>query len=167
MKMMDYFYCEDGRVLMNLGIEGITFTITPDGKYKYTELITNDPGGLSLDRAISKYTPAGVSFRLYQDRRYWEQMMAYENQRETLDLLISATTERQLPLVSPTPEESSRFASIQNDINTYRSEMFARFILGQADINSNWDTYVNTIKSLNIEEATRIQQAGVDRYFRR
>jgi len=94
-------------------------------------------------------------------------MMAYENQLEALDILCDASTERQLPPVTATPDEASRLGSIQNEINTYRSEMFARFVLGQVDINQAWDSYINTIKSLNVDEALKIQQAAVDRYFRR
>jgi putative aldouronate transport system substrate-binding protein len=165
-KLLDYFYSEEGRILMNLGIEGLTYKIE-NGRYLFTDLITKNPDGLPLDRAISKYTPAGTACRLYQDPRYWEQMMAYGNQREASVVLQNNTAERVLPPITPTPEESARLASIQNEINTYFKEMFAKFVMGQVSIEREFDTYLNTLKSLNINEAIAIQQRALDRYYKR
>jgi putative aldouronate transport system substrate-binding protein len=165
-KLLDYFYSDEGRILMNLGIEGLTYKIE-NGKYLFTDLITKNPDGLPLDRAISKYTPAGTACRLYQDPRYWEQMMAYENQREASVVLKDNTAERVLPPITPTPEESARLASIQNEINTYFKEMFAKFVMGQVNIEGEFDNYLNTLKSLNVDEAIAIQQRALDRYYKR
>jgi putative aldouronate transport system substrate-binding protein len=165
-KLMDYFYSEEGRILMNLGIEGVTFKIE-NGVYTFTDLILKNPEGLPLDRAISKYTPAGVSCRLYQDPRYWDQMMSAPNQKEALDILCAANISRVLPPTTPTPDESSRFATIQNEIDTYWREMFAKFIMGQSDINTEFDKYLATLKSMRIDEALTIQQRALDRYYQR
>jgi putative aldouronate transport system substrate-binding protein len=165
-KLLDYFYSDEGRILMNLGVEGVTYKIE-NGQYKFTDLILKNPEGLPLDRAISKYTPAGVTARLYQDPRYWEQMMSEENQREATEMLCAANFSRVLPPTTPTPEESARLATIQNEIDTYWREMFAKFIMGQADIDKEFDAYLNTLKSLNIDEALEIQQKALDRYYQR
>lgn len=164
-KWLDYYYSEPGRVLMNLGVEGVTFKMV-NGEAVYTDLITNNPKGLSLDRAICAYTPAGASCRLFQDTRYWKQMMTYDNQKEAMKILGEASLERVLPPITPTPEESTRFAAIQNEVNTYVGEMFAKFVMGQESLD-NYDKYVRTLKSLNIDEALGIQQAAFDRYLKR
>jgi putative aldouronate transport system substrate-binding protein len=165
-KLLDYFYSDEGRILMNLGIEGLTYKIE-NGTYVFTDLITKNPDGLPLDRAISKYTPAGTACRLYQDPRYWAQMMAYDNQREASKILQDNTAERVLPPITPTPEESSRLAAIQNEVNTYFKEMFAKFVMGQADIEKEFDTYLGVLKSLNVDEAIAIQQRALDRFYKR
>lgn len=164
-KWLDYYYSEDGRVLMNLGVEGKTFQMV-SGEAKYTDLITNNPDGLPLDQAICHYTPAGASARLFQDSRYWDQMMTFDNQKEAMKILSESTLERVMPPITPTPDESTRFAAIQNEANTYVSEMFAKFVMGQENI-ANFDQYIETLKSLKIEEAIQIQQAALDRYMQR
>ncbi len=164
-QLLDYFYSEDGRVLLNLGIEGVTYTFE-NGQYKYTELITKNPDGLSLDRAAAKYIPVGTSARLYQDLRYWEQMMTYDNQKEAMGILAEASVEKTLPPITPTSEESIELASIQNELTTYVDEMFAKFILGQEDI-SKYDDYIKTLESLNLARALEIQQEALKRYEQR
>jgi putative aldouronate transport system substrate-binding protein len=164
MKMLDYFYGEEGRVLMSLGIEGVTYKIE-NGEYKFTDLVLNNPDGLPMDRAISKYTPAGISARLYQDPRYWDQMMALPNQKEGIKILCATNNDRMLPKFSLTPDESSRLSIINSEVDTYRGEMFAKFIMGQSDINKEFDNYLAVLKTLNIDEAIAIQQKALDRYY--
>ncbi len=164
-QLLDYFYSEDGRILLNLGVEGETYTVE-NGKYKYTEIITKNPDGLSLDRAAAKYMPVGTAARLYQDLRYWEQMMTYDNQKEAMGILAEASIEKTLPPITPTSEESIELASIQNELTTYVDEMFAKFILGQDDI-SKFDDYIKTLESLNLARALEIQQEALKRYEQR
>lgn len=164
-KLLDFYYSEEGRLLMNMGIEGVTYTMV-DGYPKYTDLVLNNPNGLSKDRAICAYAPAGSSGRLFQDPRYWEQMMAYENQKEAMSILETGSSERVLPAVTPTPEQSERLAAIQSEVDTYVTEMLARYIMGQESFD-NYDDYVSTLKSLNVEEAIAIQQDALERYNNR
>ncbi len=161
-RLLDYYYSDEGRILMNLGIEGVTFTME-NGKPKYTDVITNNPDGLPRDRAAAKHMPVGTSARLYQDIRYWNQMMVYDNQIRAMDTLAQASTDKTLPPLTPTPEEATNLASIQNEINTYVNEMFARFIMGQDDIES-FDQYIETLKSMKLDEALAIQQGALERY---
>lgn len=164
-QLLDYFYSEDGRILLNLGVEGVTYTVE-NGKYKYTEAITKNPDGLSLDRAAAKYMPVGTAARLYQDLRYWEQMMTYDNQKEAMGILAQASIEKTLPPITPTSDESIELASIQNELTTYVDEMFANFIMGEEDI-SKFDEYVKTLESLNLARALEIQQEALKRYEQR
>lgn len=76
---------------------------------------------------------------------------------------MNATNERKMPLVTPTAEESSRYASIMNDVTTFYDEMVNRFIMGVEPMD-NFDQFVETIKAMGIEEAIAIQQAALERY---
>ena len=164
-KWLDYWYYEDGRVLMNLGIEGITYTVN-NGVYRYTEEILNNPDGLPLADAISKYTPVS-GCRIFQDTRYFQQMVDHPNQREAITLLTQATVERAMRPLSPSSDESARLARIVNEMDTYRRERFARFVLGQEDIEANWNNYISTLNSMGLQEAIEINQRALERYYRR
>jgi putative aldouronate transport system substrate-binding protein len=62
-----------------------------------------------------------------------------------------------------TADEASEYATIMNDIETYRSEMVINFILGLEPLD-NYDTFVDTIRSMNIDRAIEIYQAALNRY---
>ena len=165
MLWMDYFYYEDGRILMNLGIENESFIVNPDGSFAFTELVTDS--GLPLDQSIARLAPAGTSARLFQDPRYWILMMAHENQVEAMPILGAGDPSRILPPITMTPEDSQRFATVFSQIQTFVGESFARFVLGTDDIDAGWDSYINTLHQLGIEEAIELQQRALEAYFRR
>ena len=43
-RLLDYGYSQEGHMLYNFGIEGVSYTME-DGYPRYTELITNNPQG--------------------------------------------------------------------------------------------------------------------------
>ena len=49
-----------------------------------------------------------------------------------------------------------------SDIETYRDENAIRYILGTENFD-NYDKFVETIKSMNIDRAIEIKQAAYDR----
>ena len=50
------------------------------------------------------------------------------------------------------------------DMWTYKEEMKARFIMGKDDIDEYWDTYIQTLKDMGIDDVLAIEQAKYDRY---
>ena len=54
LKLLDYVYSEEGMILMNFGEEGTHFNIV-DGEYKYSDLIMNNPDGLSPQDALRQF----------------------------------------------------------------------------------------------------------------
>lgn len=50
------------------------------------------------------------------------------------------------------------------EINTYDAEMYAAFITGSKDIDAEWNTYVNTLKQMGINEVIEVYQAAYDRW---
>jgi len=164
-KWLDYWYSAEGIILMNFGLEGKTF-VMENGSPKYTDLIMNNPDGLPLDQALNKYTVASTSGRLFQDPRYWNQIMAYPNQREAMKILSAASTERTIPPITATPDESKKLATIINEINTYVDEKTTKFIMGQEPL-ENFDKYMSDLKNMGMDDALKIQQSALDRYDKR
>ena len=167
-KWMDFWWSEEGHILANFGIEGLTFNWTPDGFPKYTDLIMNNPEGLPVVNALSKYAPDGGGGRFWvQDDRYWRQMMFLPEQYESaMRLAKTACIDRTLPPVTATPEEAKELASILASIETYRDEMFAKFIMGKEPL-SNFSKYVEQMKRMGIDRAIQLRQAALNRYRQR
>ena len=62
-------------------------------------------------------------------------------------------------------EESETVADIEAEVLTYVSEMCVKFILGTEDIETKWDSYIETLKQFSIDEAVNCYQAAYDRYM--
>ena len=71
-----------------------------------------------------------------------------------------------LPPITPTPEESQEYATIMNEINSYKDEMYLKFLFGDESLDA-FDNYVNTIKGMGLDRAIEIQTNALDRYNNR
>ncbi|MFD2614420.1 extracellular solute-binding protein [Paenibacillus gansuensis] len=164
-KWLDLAYSEKGQMLFNFGKEGVSYKLE-NGYPKYTEVITKNPEGLPMQQAMAQHNRAGWDGPFVQDVRYIEQYAVLPEQQQSLKVWAEPNNEKLMPLVTPTKEESSQFASLMADINTYKDEMFHKFVMGNEPL-SNFDKYVETLKSMGIEEALKIQQAALERYNNR
>ena len=162
-KWFDYYFTEDGSLLSNYGIEGQGFNYDANGKPKVTELIYADKTGLPMYAMMYRYTFAQLQGNWYD----WERELTPTSSQNVFD-----TKERwdgnwddqySMPNVSPTSQESAEYTAIISDINTLISENLIQFITGQKPM-SQYDAFVAEIKALNIDRATAIQQAALDRY---
>jgi putative aldouronate transport system substrate-binding protein len=71
-----------------------------------------------------------------------------------------------LPPITRTAEEGQQYTAIYNDIQTFAHETIPQFITGAKPL-SEFDAFVEQIKSMNIDGAIAIQQAALDRYYAR
>ena len=71
-RFLDYGYTEEGHNLFNFGIEGVSYE-WKDGYPTYTELITDNPDGLTMTESMNMYMQSGYSGMFVQDQRYIEQ----------------------------------------------------------------------------------------------
>ncbi|AEI42489.1 extracellular solute-binding protein [Paenibacillus mucilaginosus] len=164
-KWLDYGYSEEGHMLMNFGIEGVSYKME-NGYPKFTDLVMKNPNGLPVQQAMAQYARSSWDGMFVQDKRYLEQYAELPEQKESLKVWAEPTNERRMPLVTPNREESGKYASIMSDINTYRDEMYSKFIMGVEPL-ENFDKYVQTLKGMGLEEAVKIQQAALERYNKR
>ncbi|MFD0961071.1 extracellular solute-binding protein [Paenibacillus chungangensis] len=164
-KWLDYKYSQEGHMLFNFGIEGESYEMV-DGYPKYTDLIMNNPDGLPITQAMAQNFIASWSGPMVQDKRYLEQYLQLDTQKEAQQTWAQADHTKLMPPVTLTADESSKVSSIMNDVKTYRDEMINRFIMGEEPI-ENFDKFVDTINKMNVDEAIAAQQAALDRYKNR
>jgi len=165
MKWCDFWYTEDGVLLANYGIEGQSFEFDENGQPYITELVTNNPDGLSLmdtqfmystdsvnrindiTKTRSTYTEAGL-----EARDIWDY------NRDDANTYPSAA--------ALTADEADEHSSIYSDINTYLQEQIAQFITGAKSMDE-WDTFVEKLKDMGIEDCIQLKQDAYDRYLAR
>lgn len=63
----------------------------------------------------------------------------------------------------PTSEESARLGEIRTDLETYSKELIANLILGRLSLD-DWDSYMEELKELGLDEYIEINQTLCDRY---
>lgn len=165
-RFLDYAYGEEGHFLFNFGIEGESYNMEDDYP-KYADVLYNDPDGKPLNEAIAAYVRSNYNGPFVQDKRYIEQYLPLPQQQEAYQTWVKIDAANYLlPPITPTPDESQEFATIMNEINTYKDEMFLKFLFGDESI-EGFDKYVDTIKNMGIDRAIEIQKNALERYNNR
>lgn len=160
-KWFDYAYGKEGYMLFNYGIEGTSYTMV-DGKPKFTDIMTKNPDGLDFWAVCNKYKlEVGPYLR---DYKAVPEFTSFD--KDAMNKWTKAGADYVIPPVTLTPEENERYSEIMGDIDTYRDEMVLKFITGKEPI-SKFDSYVEQLKKMKIEEAIKIYQAALGRYNNR
>ena len=161
-KFLDYGYSEEGHMLYNFGIEGVSYEMV-DGYPKYTELITNNPDNLTMQHAMGRYMASAYGGPFIQDKRYYEQYLPYEEQKEAVSLWSQQTGEHRIPTVSYTPEETEIIANVGTETSSFVDESLLKFITGQTSMDQ-FDQFVEELKKLGIEKLIAANQSALERY---
>lgn len=158
-RFIDYLYSEEGRILSNYGVEGVSFNMV-DGEYVITELVTEDERNIGwLEYTINRFYTVIEFSRMFSTYD--------EYQHEALDMWGTATDDYVVTDdVSLTAEELSEFSALWADIKTLTSEFINGFIVGSVTA-EDYDRYVETAKSLNVDRCVALYQQALDRYLLR
>ncbi|MCL2878843.1 MAG: extracellular solute-binding protein [Treponema sp.] len=165
-RYQDYGYSDEGHMLYNFGIEGISYNMV-NGFPTYTDIVTNNPQGWPASQGLGAYARAGIGGAMVQDWRYIDQYMNVQESKDSLDLIQNMPAlKHNMPPITPTLAESQDLARIMNDINIYVQEMVTKYILGTENLGT-YDTFISTIKRMGIDQALAIQNAAYTRYLAR
>lgn len=160
-RLLDYAYGEEGHMLANFGIEGLTYTMV-NGYPTYTDMVKSN-----MDEVMSKYMRCSVNGAMIQDPRYLEQY--YDTAEQNAALSLWAQTDYgkyMLPTVSISSEDGAKAASIINKVNTYANEMETKFITGAVALNEkSFAEYQAQLKTFGLEEALAIYQKAYEAYM--
>lgn len=162
MKLLDYLYSDEGMILLNFGVEGQHYEIV-DGEYKYTDLIMNNPDGLSPQDALRSF---GIQSQLtlLQDARYERAFVSDEVNRIRDIYEQDGHIGKKFPTLAFTDEEQSVINEKYTEIETYTNEMVDKFIMGVEPLD-NFDAYVEKINSMGLADVLAVQQSAYNRYM--
>ncbi len=160
----EYFYSEEGQALFWMGVEGLTYTVNENGEYIPTDLILNNPDGLTVDEATGKYFPRFMGGPTIKNYKY-----AY-GQGDTLPILMDA-----VEVMRPyKPKEiwgsfnfnidqQTELNALSTDILTYYDEMIAQFVSGKTPM-SEWDTFLAELDKMGLDRYLEIMNEGYQNY---
>jgi putative aldouronate transport system substrate-binding protein len=163
-KFADYFYSEEGFLLANYGIEGESYTM--EGDYpKATDLVNNDPEGREFTQLKAQWCwLQGVGLYTYLQSK---DDMADPAVYDAYGIWNVGDGAWNYPAgATLTTEESAQYSAKFTDIQTYANESIVKFIAGEQPI-SEFDAFVDQVKSMGIDECVVIKQASYDRYQNR
>lgn len=163
-RYLDYGYSEAGHMLYNFGKEGESYDMV-DGYPTYKSELLDTTDGVPVAQKLTMNCLGSDSGPFVQDKRYIEQYYRTDRQRNALECWADNDyLDYKIPNVSLTPDENNEFNEIMAEVRTYVSENLNNMIIGKTPI-EDFDKYVETLKSMNIERAMEIRQAAYDRYM--
>jgi len=165
-EFMNYLYTEEGCDLLTYGIEGEACVKNDDGSYSYTDLLLNNPDGITYNSAYHIFTfidELGLRDKISMRQFYKEEALAGADV-----WAASRDGAWSYPAgASLTAEESEAFSAAFVTISTYASECIPKFVIGDMDVDAEYDTFLSQIESMGIDECTAYYQAAYDRYMER
>ncbi|MFD0868082.1 Lipoprotein lplA [Chlamydia abortus] len=163
-RWIDYFFGDEGATFYFMGKEGVSYTQTPDGKLEFVDEIKNNPEGLTLDQALTKYvTWMGGSYPGYVQEKYFK---GSETLPESIAVGQKAEPDRIKDLwysFNFLQDETEFMQSTGSDIHTLIKEMEAKFITGAVPF-SEWDSYVKKVENMGVDKYLKVYEAAYERY---
>jgi putative aldouronate transport system substrate-binding protein len=178
-KYYDWLYTDDGGMILTYGVPEKHWVINSDGLPDGTEYSQNAQEGLDYDTVWKYRVQAGWWYIGVLANDWWAFVNQGDYSREKLasmdmtwyysgEVWGKAAGDFVYPrFASLTGEESSEYAELYNDINTYVTEMTPQFIMGIVDINAEYDNFIATMKEMGIETCIQYKQNAYDRYSAR
>ena len=158
MKYFDFWYTEEGSDLISYGVEGLHYNVV-DGKKVFTDEVLNAEEGVPTYMRNQGQVETGVIRKF--DAEY--QGMSKEAQEGWNMYNDNGWCRPQTEFDVLTDEEVKINEQYNSNVNTYTSEQRQKWIMGAEDIDSTWDKYVETVKSMHIDELIKVYQAAYDR----
>lgn len=169
MAFLNLGYTKSGYLTYNFGEAGTSYKIV-DSYPTYTDLVTNNPDGISMANEIQLYARSSSEGPFVQDPRYMEQYASLPEQQAALKTW-SQNSEKMTANNNPTPQgklsadEVSSISSSETQISTYVDEQLLRFVTGVQPVNdSTFSTYVKQLKALGLDNDLQVRQKAEDRF---
>ena len=166
-----YEYCLSGEgtpgwILMNFGIEGAGFSYDANGNpvmdANFQQKVAD---GTIKHPIVTKDMPKLVKDELYTN--YNDDREDHASQRAVRDLYAQPgiIVENWIASLNFTDAERSTLTPIEAELDTYRSEMLDKFIMGIEPM-SNWNAFVTRLQGMKLNQSIAVYQAALDRLLK-
>lgn len=163
-RFFNSFYTEEGALLANYGVEGKTFEYGADGKPWYTDVILNNPDGLTQTQALGSnlfyWIPCYSDYTKYN-------ISSLTKWAGFIDAWSTADNANTLPQFTLTTEEERIYSNAKADVSTYMDETLIKFIIGDLSIDNDWDSYISALKSIGVDDMIDVYQDAYARFLSR
>ena len=162
LKMFNYLYTDEGKIMSNFGREGETFDYV-NGKPILNKFITENQDGIPKDGQLR--VNCMLNFPIIFLPEMTEQRFSMPAMRAALDAwAVSDSDLYKIQNSSIAPEFAEEYASLWTDIDTYIKESRAKFISGELPIDSFETVYIPTLEEMGIKRVMEIYQSSYELY---
>ena len=166
-KFLNFNYSKKGHYFMNYGIEGETWEWVGD-EATYTDKVMDYEanGWANVAVAMANCGRANMSGPFAQDPNYIFQYYAEPAQKEALYTWNDNQDSQKtlIPPVTMTQEESSQYATLMADIDTFVKSSYGEWFNRSKNVADTWDSYISTLEGMGLADAVKLYQGAVDRY---
>lgn len=155
-KFLDYAYTEEGSMLCNFGIEGVTYTME-SGNLDLLEPYKSD---------FSLLTPYFRQWCTIGDERFADLRYTDPAQAGARELWKTNMNAHVLPSITPSQEEADELNELLTNIDDYVNEQVLKFITGSASL-EDYDAFKTELSRLGVERVVEIKQNQLDRFNNR
>jgi len=174
MRWVDYLYSAEGRQFFNQGPEGEMWEYAENSKGEQVRVFTDKVDLDATEDFRGTITPDyGIQMPGYSvdlpalkkdvddpDTTPFQEFIKSETEQK-----IAPFAEVAFPVTYLTKEEQDSVSAVATDLQTYIEQMEAKFITGVEKLDdAGWDKYVETIKSMGVEDYVKVYQQVYDRW---
>ena len=159
----DFWFTDEGIQLANYGVEGLSCEVV-DGKPQFTDTVLNNPDVAAGD-AVSFYTGRNNTPTWCSNSK----LLATFSEDEAVAFEVWAASRDNrdsYPYVAKlTIDETYEISKLAADYESYALECRDKFITGDMDIEKEYDSYVEKVRTMGLTRALEIKQEAYDRYM--
>lgn len=162
-RFLNYAYSEKGNLLYNFGVEGESYQMQ-NGSPVFTDTIMKNPKGIPSTTIMAAYIMSYKSGPLVQDGKYYAQRMALEQQTKAANTWgATDVLNYKIQTINVPDQYADEYVGLWSDINTYISEMRAKFIYGEESFD-NFEKYQQELKKMGMDRIIELKQMALDEY---
>jgi len=136
------------------------------GEAKYKILITYTEGEQSFNWNQAAPAYRSADFRLAQEFTPEDPLERYLYNWSNELYAPAGRPDMQLPPLVFTSEQSQRLGELGTALDNLVGQMFASFVTGQMDVDSQWDSYLTELNNSGLEEFLSIYQTAYDAKYK-
>lgn len=163
---LNYAYTQEGLELCTYGIEGETFARIDEEHVEYTDLIINNPDGLTSAAAECLYLVSNW-FPSVQNKAMFNLKNSVTEVREAAELWTENCGDDSMTLhdaFSLTQEESDRVNALAADVLTLYNEKAILYVMGEISI-EDYAAAEEEAMRMGLAECTEIYQNAYDKFL--
>jgi len=165
-RLLDYFYSDEGSTFGFIGSENVGWKWVDEAAGTWQRVIPE--GWTDTDEAYRHRVLIIAGFNIYRDKD-WKLFKPTGNNvwlYEQYEKYAMPYFTDVFPTLVFTEEEQKKLSTLTTDINSYINESVVRFIIGENDIESGWNTFQETLKRMGIDDVVKIYTDAYNRYIK-
>ncbi len=167
----DWLFSPEGGELWSYGLEGECWEYDANGNRVATELIYNNPDGLSVTWAYSLYAVyMGAMALLLYNKRNFITPETGEKSWAVAQFIIDWNHAHYIQHCAYpqgarlNDSEKDEISKVSGDLMTFIAENYMLFVTKSRSM-TEWDSYINELKSIGMDRVQEIYQTAYDRYM--